>query len=252
MPMSTRTPLPIADTLLLFDIDGTLAPIVDDPDAARVPEALIDLLTVAGRRAHDVGVVTGRSLDAARRMVPVDGIWIAACHGMHTTGPAGDEWIDPAAQRARQQLALAVTMAQTVGWRYEDKGACVTLHFRHAERPAQTAAQMRAQIATVLDPTVVELHDARMALEVRPVGAAGKGEAVRRLLTASAARGVVYVGDDRTDLDAFAALEHGDVQAFRVAVNSSEVPADLVESADLVLDDQSRVEPWLRSLLAGE
>jgi trehalose 6-phosphate phosphatase len=245
----TTLQTPLAQTAVLLDIDGVLAPIVDDPAAVAVSATTQDLLRSAVETCGAVGVVTGRSLHAARELVTIPGIWIAAAHGMHVAHPDGSEWIDPAASRAREQLDLTVTMAQTVGWRYEDKGHCVTLHFRHVARPEQTAAQMRAQIATVLNPTIVELHDARMALEVRPVGSATKGAAVQRILEESGLDSAIYVGDDRTDLDAFRQLEGRD--ALRVAVASDEAPSELLEEADLVLDDQAAVEHWLRQLLAA-
>lgn len=238
------------NTLLLCDIDGVLAPIVENPSSARVPESGLELLRAALETCAAVGCVTGRAMDDAAAMVPLDGLWLAACHGMHLRSPDGDEQLDEVARAARPQLDLTVTMAKTVGWRFEDKGLSVTLHFRHVANPEQTARQMRAQISTVLDPTVVELHDARMALEVRPVGAAGKGAAVRQIAAAcpQAAR-LVYLGDDRTDLHAFDALEQDPREGVKVAVSSREAPPQLLERADVVLTDQTRVEAYLQDLL---
>lgn len=252
--MSTFTSIldDLQHTVLLFDIDGTLSPIVPDPAAATVPQGTLDGLAAARETCALVGCVTGRDLAQATRMVPLPGIWIAASHGMHIRRGDGSEDVDPVATAARPQLDLAVTMAKTVGWTFEDKGFSVTLHFRHTATPELTARQMRAQITTVLDPTVVELVDARKALEIRPLGARTKADAVRAAVSDAPGevRRVVYVGDDTTDLDAFAALHDSGFEGVRVAVRSDEVPPALLEAADVVLGGQHEV-PELLHAAAG-
>jgi trehalose-6-phosphatase len=109
---------------------------------------------------------------------------------------------------------------------------------------------MRAQMSTVLDPRVLEIRDARMALEIRPKGARTKAWAVEHILgQVPGLEGAVYIGDDETDLDAFSALAAP--IAVRVAVRSDEAPSALLEAADLVLERQSDVGPFLRALADG-
>jgi trehalose-phosphatase len=197
-----------------------------------------------------VGVVTGRSLADARALVPVEGLWYAAAHGMHIAAPDGREDVDPVAVAARPELDTAVTLARTVGWRFEDKGHAVTFHFRHVATPELTARQMRAQMVTVLDPRKVQISDARCALEVRPKGARTKAEAVAMLLDRVGAETGVVVGDDRTDIDAFRGLEASKVRGIRVAVDSPEAPAELLDAADVVLGSQAAVQGFLAQLLS--
>lgn len=225
------------DTVVLLDIDGTLCPIVDDPADACLDEAMLEAVTDLAARSALLGCITGRSLADARAMVPVDGIFLAAAHGMHIVDEDGNEDICAVAVAARPQLQLATTMAQTVGWRFEDKVHSVTLHFRHVATPDLTARQMRAQIATVLDPSTIEVCDARLALELRPVGARTKADAVAAALArVPGARRVLYAGDDRTDVDAFRALADSGLDSLRVAIASDEAPAELLDEADVVLD----------------
>ncbi|MBC7645385.1 MAG: hypothetical protein H7123_09665, partial [Thermoleophilia bacterium] len=163
----------------------------------------------------------------------------------------GTETLDPIAIEARADLETAVTLAKTVGWRYEDKGMSVTVHFRHVATPEVTARQVRAQMQTVLNPLVLEIVDARLALEVRPKHARTKADAVREIVhnTPGAARAVV-IGDDVTDLDAFRGLDATPgLVITRVAVASCEAPAALIEAADLVLDSQADVASLLADLL---
>ena len=86
-----------------------------------------------------------------------------------------------------------------------------------------------------------------MVLEILPPVDATKGTAVRHLLDAHGLRRALYAGDDTTDLDGFAALDGLEV-AVRVAVASSEGPAELRERADIVLPSTDAVLDFLREL----
>jgi trehalose 6-phosphate phosphatase len=256
-----------AQLVLLLDVDGVLAPIVDDPAVARVPESTVSLVREAVERCALVGVVTGRGLERARELVPAPGAWYAALHGTRIVAPDGTEDLCPVTPAAREHVAMAAQLAQTVGWHYEDKDATVTIHFRQRGALGQQVdpAHVRAQLMTVLNPLKVEVHDAKQVLEVKPKGARTKGDAVAILAAAAPeqARAVVFVGDDLTDLDGFRAIDElrGGERAVetagseplrfvKVAVGGDEAPAALVAAADVVLDSQHDVEPLLRTLLA--
>lgn len=257
-----------AELVLLLDCDGVLAPIVDDPAAAAVPGELLELVRRAARECALVAVVTGRGVERARQLVPVEGIWYAGMHGMHVVAPDGAEDIDQVALAARPYVEAAATLAQTVGWAYEDKGQTVTIHFRQRGALGQTVdpALVKAQLQTVLNPLEVEIHDAKQVLEIKPKGVRTKGDAVRILAAAapSRARVVLYVGDDLTDLDAFVAMDAlasaqrssapGDEPPLRfvkVAVGGPEIPPALQAAADVVLDGEAAVAPLLELLLEG-
>jgi trehalose 6-phosphate phosphatase len=257
-----------ASLVLLLDVDGVLAPIVDDPAAAAVPGSTIELVRRAVERCALVGVVTGRGVERARELVPVDGAWLAALHGTHVVAPSGEEDLCAVTPAAREHVAVAAQLAQTVGWQYEDKGATVTIHFRQRGNLGQQVdpRHVRAQLMTVLNPLKVEVHDAKQVLEVKPRGARTKGDAVRILAAAAPDRAqvVVFVGDDLTDLDAFTAIDElraaeqapataaeAPLRFVKVAVGGEEAPPALVAAADVVLDDQSRVEPLLAALVGA-
>lgn len=239
-----------ATTLLLFDIDGVLAEITLDPAETVVPDETRQMLSAAHARFAGVGFVTGRDLDMALQLLATDTMPVAASHGMHVRFPDGTTWIDPVATAARPQLELAVQMAKTVGWRYEDKLYSVALHFRHIADPAATEQQMRSQISTVLDPRTTEITGARQCVEIRPKGAATKGDAVLRLVEhAGDVERIVYMGDDLTDIDAFDALADTGAQTLAVAVASDESPEGLLQHADIVIDGVGAVREALRVLV---
>ncbi|MCH6556255.1 MAG: HAD hydrolase family protein [Chloroflexi bacterium] len=67
---------------LMSDIDGTLSPIVSRPEEATVPEAIRTLLRQLVAKGVKVALITGRSLETARRMAGLDDIAYAAEHGL--------------------------------------------------------------------------------------------------------------------------------------------------------------------------
>jgi trehalose 6-phosphate phosphatase len=215
-----------------------------------------------------VGIVTGRGLERAQEMVPVQGAWYAALHGAHIVSPDGVEQLCEVTDAAREHVAVAAQLAQTVGWAYEDKGATVTIHFRQRGNLGQHVdpAHVRAQLMTVLNPLKVQVHDAKQVLEVKPKGGRTKGDAIRILSAAAPDRAavVVFVGDDLTDLDGFRAIDElragetalataadAPLRFVKVAVGGEEAPPALIEAADVVLPGQETVDALLEGLLQG-
>jgi trehalose 6-phosphate phosphatase len=223
-------------TALVFDVDGTLAPIAPRPELARVPEETRAELRRLAERYALVACLSGRAGLDARRLVGVDGIEYVGNHGLE---------LHPEARA----LATAITrFRDTVGLPAEDKGVSLAYHYREAEDEAAA----RAELENVAHSALLAGLDARWGrkvLEIRPRVEADKGTAVQTLIERARASRALYAGDDTTDLDAFrglaeAGLEHG----VRVAVASREGPAELQESADLVLAGPQELVELLRLL----
>jgi trehalose 6-phosphate phosphatase len=219
---------------VLLDVDGTLAPIVDRPEDARVPEETRrELARLAGRYAL-VACVSGRPSREVERMVGVAGVASVGEHGLELA-PEAAAWAGRIAEFARG-----------VDWPAERKPLSVSFHFRRADDEAAA----RAYLTRVADAAEVEgfvPRWGRMVLEVRPPVAADKGTAVRTLVSRAAVGRALYAGDDRTDIDAFHGLE-GLELGVRVAVASAEAPSELVAAADLVVDGTAGVLELLRRL----
>lgn len=219
---------------LFLDIDGVLAPIVDRPEDARVPEETrAELRRLAGRYAL-VACVTGRPSGVARELVGVPELVYAGEHGME---------LDPeAAVWAARIHAFAADGPADV----ERKPLSVAYHFRAAADPEAARAGL-AQVAQAAAAEGFRTRWGRMVLEVLPPVDASKGTAVRALLTERQLQRALYAGDDTTDLDGFAALDGLEV-AVRVAVASAEGPAELRARADVVLSSTADVLQFLREL----
>ena len=67
---------------LFLDIDGTLAPIADRPEDARVPTWVLSLLRELREHCYPLAIVSGRTVAAGRRLVPVDGAVYIGNHGL--------------------------------------------------------------------------------------------------------------------------------------------------------------------------
>ena len=99
------------------------------------------------------------------------------------------------------------------------------------------------------------MHWGRKVLEVRPPVELNKGRGVEHLLEGTDITAALYVGDDNTDLDAFAALRRlaadGRLQAaVCVGVASDETPPELEAQADVLVDGPVGVRALLSALVA--
>ena len=247
-----------ARAALLFDVDGTLAPIVERADDAKVPKRTAQLLGDLATRYACVACISGRSAAEARRLVGVGRIAYAGSHGAEilapgehtpTAIPAFASWED----RVHRFVAERDdTDLRRLRVRIEDKGPIMAFHWRGA--PDEEAAETRVQaIAGEAELAGLATHWGRKVLEVRPPVPISKGRAVREFVRSSGVRVAMYAGDDATDLDAFDALDElvGEGvldQAVRLGVHSDEGPAAIVDRADLVVSPPGEIVELLELL----
>ena len=223
---------------MLLDVDGTLAPIVERPEDAAVPEETrkeIERLT--GRYAL-VACISGRPAADARRMVGLDGVEYVGVHGLES---------HPGVQRYTAQLAR---LLETVDWpwRVETKaGVTAAFHYREVDdEEANAPVQRVVEAASALGLAV---QRGRKVVEVKPPIDADKGTAVHDLLRARGLERALYAGDDTTDLDAFRGLDEAELDvAVKVAVGSPEMNPRLLTEADLVVDGPGELLYLLRTL----
>jgi trehalose 6-phosphate phosphatase len=138
--------------------------------------------------------------------------------------------------------------------RLEDKQAIAALHWRGV--PDEEAAESAVgAVAERAEASGFKTHWGRKVVEIRPPVRIDKGAGIVGLLRDSDHVAAIYVGDDRTDLDAFRGLgelvEMGRVgTAIRVGVRSDEGPAELEEAADAMVDGTDGVRELLKALLS--
>ena len=240
---------------LLTDFDGTLSPIVSDPDAAGLVDGAAAPLEALAARLAVVAIVTGRAPLDARRMTGVPGLLIAGNHGTEWLEPdAAEPAVSPDATAVRDALeTLLARVPEMPGVQVEDKGSNASVHYRNAADPSAA----RRAIVDALGATEdhgFRVGEGRMIVEVRPIGLGDKGSATRAIIQRFGLRGVVVMGDDVTDLDMFAVVDElradGTLHALIVGVGGADhdVPAAVVEAADVVLVDPAQAATLLDAL----
>ena len=230
---------------VLCDVDGTLAPIVGDPESAAVPKETRDALRALAERYALVACVSGRRAIEARRLVGIDELTYAGNHGLELLAPRAEEAIvDPAptegALTAREFIGeLEGDSLDGAGLRLEDKGPIQALHWRGAT-DEEAAERHASEIAAAAVKAGLEPHRGRKVLEIRPASGIDKGTAVKRLLSGKRLERALFAGDDRTDLDGFRALRSlvaasSLAAAVCIGIASAEAPAELSREADAVV-----------------
>jgi trehalose 6-phosphate phosphatase len=244
--------------LLAVDFDGTLAPIVARPEDARPADGAHDVLVSLADRIGAVAIVSGRGAEEVVRLAGV-----ADVAGLRVLGHYGlQQWRDgvltspdpvPGIAIARGRLPDVLDGADP-GVRVEDKGHSLAIHTRGASHPDTELAGLEPALEVLADSCGLETVLGRYVIELRPRGT-DKGSALRALIESTAARVVIYIGDDLGDLPAYDALHElrgtGTITGLAVASvdpHDVDVPPQVSERADMVLDGPIAVVAWLAGL----
>ena len=242
-----------AEVAVCLDFDGTIAPIVEDPAAARPLAGIVELLGPLADRYAAAALVSGRPATYLASHAAAPGVRYLGMYGLEEI-VEGRVQVDrrleaarPAVAAARRDLAADPGVLES-GAHLEDKRYAVAVHTRRVDDPARWAGPVGQAAERVAAAHGLEVVPGRMVWELRPQVRSDKADAVRRVAAESGARRLVVAGDDLGDLPAFAvAAEAGG--GLRVAVRSEEAPAELLDAADLVVDGPEGVRELLEHLL---
>jgi trehalose 6-phosphate phosphatase len=224
---------------ILSDFDGTLAPIVEDPAAAVPVPGALGALGALAERAALVAVVSGRPVAfLAERLAPLaDRLVLAGLYGLQRL-ERGQLRVEPAVaawEPVVADVAVAARSEAPAGVGVEDKGLTVTLHVR---RRPELLGWVEDWSARASQRSGLQAEAGKLSVELRPPVAIDKGTVVDELSEPLAA--VCYLGDDRGDLAAFAALARqrraGRPRRLAVAVGGTETPPEVLAAADLDVD----------------
>ncbi len=239
--------------LVACDFDGTLAPIVDDPQQARPAPGAAAALTRLAARGVAVRIITGRPASRVVELgglADVPGLVVLGLYGAQrwAAGTLTSEPTPPGLATARRLLELVLAGAAD-GVRLEDKGLSVAVHTRQAADPAGELARLRTSVEGIATAAGLHVEPGRFVLELR-LGGADKGAALRASIDETGASAVLFAGDDLGDLAAFAAVRELGARGgtgFAVASASLEAP-EIAAAADLAVAGPAAVVALLDEL----
>jgi len=246
---------------LAADLDGTISEIAPSPDQALVSPECRQHLAALTRSCEVVAVVSGRPARQIAEMVGLGELVYIGNHGLEwLKGEESSTW--PGAKGHRARLAAARKELERLlrggGVIFEDKGIGLALHYRVSPDPPSAREAILAAVEKLSLRGEFSVGEGRMVVELRPPVEVSKGTALEALVQRYGLKGAIYLGDDLTDVDAFATLhELQRERVFRglaVAVVSGEVAGKVVEEADVTLSgvgDVERFLRWLRQLFPG-
>lgn len=242
---------------LVFDIDGTLSPIAATPGEAQLYPGVADLLEQAKQHAH-VAIITGRSVADGARMVNVDGLTYIGTHGL--------EWADglpshmpvhllPEAMEyvaAGKYLLDLAEQEHMPGILVEHKSVGGAVHYRLAPDPEQARKDILDLLAEPARRVHMKLIEGKRVIEIRVPLHINKGHALRGFAQRYALQGILFAGDDRTDIDALLEIEHlraEGIRAMGIAVQHVDTLAELLNHADIVVQEVEGMAELLRKIV---
>ena len=230
---------------LVLDIDGTLSPIAPTPEEARLYPGVVSLLERAREHAH-VAIMTGRAIENGAAMVNVDGLTYIGTHGL--------EWCDGLPTLHPVEI-LPEALAYVEPGKYlldlveqhlpalpgvivQRKRFGGSIHYRLSPDPEYTRQKIWSILEEPARQVNMILSDGKRIVEVRVPLKVDKGQALRSFVQRFGLHGVVFAGDDRTDLDAvleIARLRQEGIAALAIVVQHPDTLPEMLANADIVV-----------------
>jgi trehalose 6-phosphate phosphatase len=253
-----------SSSIVGLDFDGTLAPIVDDPETAHIhpdaPQVLVALADVV----RAVAVITGRparkalalgGLDDVGREIGDNGreLFVFGQYGHERWSSTQRRVVSPRPPQGLsaflRDLPRAQRDADAAGAFVEDKGLAIAVHTRRLEDPAAAYDRLLPRLRDLATRHGLVTEPGRNVIEVRSPGM-DKGAVVRNLAKEVEAGGFLFAGDDLGDVEAFEAVGELREQGLPTLLvcSASQEESTLIELADVVVPGPEGVLDLLRQL----
>ncbi len=241
---------------LVLDYDGTISEIAPTPEEARVlPEAADALRGLVGKLAL-AAVMSGRAAEDVAALVGVDGLTYVGNHGAEVLHDGRLE-LAPEAEAARDAVAGVFEELRAAldlpGMVWQDKGLSATAHFRLVPDPGRAARELDDALRRA-DPAArgVKAFWGKMALELRGANGPNKGSATRNLARRFNLDGLLFIGDDTTDVDAMLTVRDLSSRSMLAGLSAvvlhDDTPEPALHAADYSLDGVPEVGRFLSRL----
>ncbi len=231
---------------LVFDIDGTISPIAPTPQGALLYPGVGNMLEQLRQKVH-VAIMTGRGLRDGARLVNVDNITYIGTHGLEWSDglpethevqlvPEAMHYVEP----GKQLLDLVKSHLESLpGVIVQYKAIGGSLHYRSAPHPEQARERLLAMLQEPARQLGMRLAEGKMVIEVLSPLAINKGQALRSYAQHFDLRGLIFAGDDRTDLDAVLEAERlrqEGCTTLSIVVRHEDTLPELLAHADIIVD----------------
>jgi trehalose 6-phosphate phosphatase len=248
-----------SDSLIATDFDGTLAPIVNDPEQAYADPRAVAALGRLGKQVGAVVVITGRPartvvrLGRFQEVAGLSSMIVLGQYGFERWNAADDEYLlppEPIEIRAvRTELPEILDSLGLADAGVEDKGRALAVHTRLLPDPRAAFTKLAEPLAELAARHGLALEQGKNVWEIRAPGT-DKGAALRAIVEEIGARQVIFAGDDLGDLAAFRAVRElatTGVTGLLVCSASNEEEA-LTELSDVIVDGPTGLAAWLSEL----
>ena len=235
--------------MVFFDYDGTLTPIVDDPEKAFLPDSMREVLKKV-TESFPLAVISGRDLPDVRKLVGMEGIYYAGSHGFDIAGPGGmrmqhQKGTDYLPSLDQAEKELKEKASAIAGARIERKRFSIAIHYRKVkEEKTASVKEMVEEVAGYHSD--LRQSGGKKIFELQPKIDWHKGKALLWLLEELELDGPdvvpLYLGDDVTDEDAFKTLRQ---RGIGIVVMDEPRPTE----AHYRLNDPDEVEEFLTRLV---
>jgi trehalose 6-phosphate phosphatase len=248
-----------------LDFDGTLAPIVNDPEQARIHPDAGEVLVSLAQHVAGIAVITGRPVRQVLQLGGLDRLGErihASGRSLQVYGQYGNERWSAGTRRVvsprppkglasfERLLPRALREADAVDAHIEDKGLAIAVHTRRMVDPAAAFDRLLPRLEALAVSNGLAVERGKAVIEVRG-NETHKGMVVERLVEETDARGFLVAGDDLGDIEAFeavAALGERGLATVRVCSASEEETA-LAGLADVLVDGPAGVLDLLRRFI---
>jgi trehalose 6-phosphate phosphatase len=246
---------------VLADFDGTMSPIAPSPESAILHPGLVDVLPALRDQVPLLAVITGRAASDARDKVGVSAMLYVGNHGLEWL--EGEEYrAHPAGIEAEAAVAAALTEiaadlrdagVDISGFVFENKRLSASIHYRVAVDPERVEKILPGITAARAAEHGLQMTTGKMMVELRPTSTVTKGSALVDIVAERGLNGVVFLGDDLTDVDAMRSLkrlrDEGTIASgLTIGVLSEEVKQPIVDESDVLLDGVDAVAELLAAL----
>lgn len=248
-----------AGTVVALDFDGTIAPIVADPDQAVADPTAVAALARLGHQVRAIVLITGRPARTAVRLggfadqPGLERMIVLGQYGVERWDAADDRYSGqpepPEIAKIEARLPDLLADLGLAGARVEHKGRAIGVHTRELDDPAGAFTMLLPALGELALENNLRLEPGKYVLELRAAGS-DKGDAMREIVKETRARQTIFIGDDLGDLPAFDAvrrLRERGTPGLLVCSASSEQDA-LTDHADLIATGPTGVAHWLTSL----